>query len=359
MSRLAVPRRIFAPTGYRLTVLTMLLMALPLAAAGHTRPTKDLGQLTDEAELIFEGVVTKVDYGLSDGSEAEDRPLPHTFVTYRIDQAPKGRSAAGGVITLRFLGGPAPDGRILVVSNVPNFGVGHRDMLFVRGNGQLDCPLVDCDKGRFRISNERMFTDDGTEVLLAPTGQVLYGRRQPIPEVMQKRVGPATFGLKRAVPNLEGDEKGKQQYQLAEQQLKIQGEPLTIQKFRAVVTEQISKRYRPEQLQALRPVPSVNPADRFRAQPITPKGPVTIQSLAAPQPPRTQSEQMEVDMLAKNQGNPVFKEAPPLLKGPLPGLQERPPLQVVPRGTEPPSESQPAAPHAPVPGKASPGAEPR
>jgi hypothetical protein len=250
-----------------------------------------------------------------------------------------------------------------VVSNVPNFDVGHRDMLFVRGNGQLDCPLVDCDKGRFRVSNERMFTDDGTEVLLAPSGQLLYGRRQRLPELMQKRVGPATFGLKKAVPNQEGDEKGKQQYQLAEQQLKIQGEPLTVQRFRAVVSDHVSKRYRPEQLQAMRAVPSLNPADKFRAQPITPKGPVTIQPLAVPQPPRSQSDQMEVDMLTKNQGNPVFKEAPPGVKVPIPGLKEpgpNPGLKVIPRGTEPPPEGQPVPPSEQTAPAAPPaGTEPR
>ncbi len=304
-----------------------------LPAGGHDAPSKDPGQLSQEAELVLEGTVTKVDYALSEDSEAEDAKLPHTFVTYSITGVLKGRAAEQNSITLRFLGGPTPDGRILVVSNSPQFEVGQRDVLFVRGNGTSDCPLVDCDKGRFRVISNQMFTNDGVEVLQAPDGKFSYGKRQRLPQIMNKKIGQATLGTKLVLPTQDGEERGKMQYRSGEQQLKVPGQLMTIQDFKSRLSQEIAARHRPDQLQALRPVPSVRVGPSFKPRAIAPKASPQLPAAMVLPPQPAQFDQMEVEALNRNGGNPVMKEPRPQVGRPTLKVPMQP-FQVVPRGVE-------------------------
>ena len=349
MSRLQIRKRgLYVSTPTIALVGVMVSMGWGLPADAHDAPRKDPGQLSQEAELVFEGTVTKVDYALSDGSEAEDAKLPHTFVTYYVAGALKGRAMEQNSVTLRLMGGPTPDGRIFVVSNSPHFEVGQRDVLFVRGNGTLDCPLVDCNKGRFRVINNQMFTDDGVEVLQTPDGRITYGKRQRLPQVMNKKIGPATLGTKLVLPTQDAEEPGKMQYRAAEQQLTVPGQLLNIQNFNMHLSQEITARHRPDQLQALRPVPSVKLVAAFKTRAITPA--VSPQPLAPvvipPQP--AQFDQMEVDALNRNAGNPVMREPRPQVGRPLLQVPMQP-LRVIPRGVEPGSEKDATAPEGETP----------
>jgi hypothetical protein len=338
MSRLQIRKRglsVSTPTIALVGVMVSMGWALP--AGAHDAPRKDLGQLSQEAELVFEGTVTKIDYALSDGSEAEDAKLPHTFVTYSVAGAVKGRAMEQKSITLRFLGGPTPDGRIFVVSNSPQFEVGQRDVLFVRGNGTSDCPLVDCNKGRFRVINNQMFTDDGAEVLQTPDGRITYGKRQRLPQVMNKKIGPATLGTKLVLPTQDAGEQGKMQYRATEQQLKVPGQLLNIQNFNTRLLQEITARHRPDQLQALRPVPSVKLGAAFKARAITPAASPQLLAPVVIPPQPAQFDQMEVDALNRNARNPVMKEPRPQVGRPLLQVPIQP-LRVIPRGVEPGSE---------------------
>jgi len=96
------------------TALTLVGVAgWSLMAQAHEPPRKSLRAMTDEAELIFQGVVSKVEYGMAKGTETEDAELPQTYVTFQMESVDKGASSEGNNVTLRFLGGPAKDGRIL------------------------------------------------------------------------------------------------------------------------------------------------------------------------------------------------------------------------------------------------------
>lgn len=315
--KISYKRKVFATMGLA-TALTVLGVAgWSLMAQAHEPPRKSLRAMTDEANLIFQGVVSKVEYGMAKGTDSEDAELPQTYVTFQMESVEKGKSSEGNKVTLRFLGGPAKDGRILVVSNAPLFDEGERVMAFVKGNGESDCPLVSCDKGRFRIINNQMYTNDGQEVRQTARGNIFFGKRRNLPEVINNKIGKMPFNFERDSEEAEGVEKGKGQYQQGEG-LRIQGEHLNIQKFKGRVAKE-KTRIRPEKLAALKPVRSLKPGQPFKALAQSPQGP---RLKVAPER-KSVGQQNEFDkaeaLALKNQNfNPVFKEGPP--RGLKPGL---------------------------------------
>lgn len=145
----------------------------PLAAAEQTGATADLHSnalsspelesmraLASRAEAAFIGEVTAIDYQLSEPDE-EGRQLPFTVVTWTIEDGIKG-VASGTEYAVRFLGGPLPDGKFMSISEIPEFQLGSRDLLFVAGNGKVGCPLVDCAQGRIQLLNPGDTTDKVT-----------------------------------------------------------------------------------------------------------------------------------------------------------------------------------------------------
>ena len=324
--------------------VVIALVGAPVYA--HDRPTKPLPQMTAEAEMVFDGVVQKVEYAMSDRGEGEDGALPHTFVTYQVGDPHKGRSSEGNTDTLRFLGGPTPDGRFLDVSYVPNFQVGQRDVLFVRRNGDAECPLVDCDKGRFRVISDQLYTNDGVEILMGPGGQIQHGRKLQAPEFRQKKLGNVLFSLKKRPAVADEGEQGKSQYRMAESQLKITGERLNVQSFKAQMGQHL-KMLKPEQLQALQPVRSLRVGERFKAKSALPFAAPAPRLMAAQLAvPQSQFDQMEAEALRQNQGNPVLKTAPPSM-GPGVIAPSLPPVLrrgVDPEGAQPPSGPEGQAP---------------
>ncbi len=122
--------------------------------------------LIKNAELIFQGVVTKVEYKESNPISEDYLQLPHAFVTFRIENVLKGSAKDKEFITLRFQGGMAVDGRVLMIPGIPLFDVGDRDILFVHRNGRHICPLVGWQQGRFRIIDGALVNDAGQEVII-------------------------------------------------------------------------------------------------------------------------------------------------------------------------------------------------
>jgi hypothetical protein len=126
-------------------------------------PDDVLADRLDRAHVAFVGEAVSIAH--RDVVLPELGAVPHTFVTYRVDDPVKG-ATTGEQVTLRFLGGPAEDGvRTLSVSEIPEFEVGERDLLFVReDNGRHACPLIDCRSGRLKVEGDQ---------ILAPTGHLL------------------------------------------------------------------------------------------------------------------------------------------------------------------------------------------
>jgi hypothetical protein len=145
----------------------------PLAASGGERvPFEDL--LT-RSQLIFQGVVTAIEFRNSDPALDGGRKLPHTFVTFAVERTLKSRPQDGDRVTLRFVGGPDGEGRTLEVSGVPDFSIGDREILFVAGNGTSLCPLVGWEQGRLRVVRGEVYDHFGREVFVTPSGRLAAG----------------------------------------------------------------------------------------------------------------------------------------------------------------------------------------
>ena len=139
----------------------------------------DLEQVVTYADLIFQGEVVNVQSRMS---EFGDRymELPHVFVTYRIERILKGGIAGKGrksSITLRFLGGPIDDKRGMMIAGQPMFRAGNRDILMVKRNGEVICPLIDCAGGRFRIYEGLALTNGGREIRIPEPYRIAAGAR--------------------------------------------------------------------------------------------------------------------------------------------------------------------------------------
>ncbi len=132
-----------------------------------------LPDLLTRADLVFAGTVVGIESKQSDVVDATDAKLPHTFVTFAIEDVVKGSSTAGKLVTLRFLGGPDDKGRVLEVSGVPQFALGDRDLLFARTDAI--CPLVGWEGGRLRLVRGAVYDALGNELWLAPDGRFVAG----------------------------------------------------------------------------------------------------------------------------------------------------------------------------------------
>ncbi|MEX1024713.1 MAG: hypothetical protein WD226_06500 [Planctomycetota bacterium] len=133
---------------------------------------RSLGSLLERSELAFVGEVVQLEVVKSAADLPGHTALPHTFVTYRVDDLVRG--TAGPVVTLRFIGGlDEASGRVLHASRVPEFELGDRDLLFVAGNGTTICPLVDQVEGRFRIVDGLVHNGTGTPLALDASDGVL------------------------------------------------------------------------------------------------------------------------------------------------------------------------------------------
>lgn len=135
-----------------------------------------LKKLTANASAVFQGEVLDIQY--QDSVEG----IPHTFVTYQVEKDLVG-SNVGRKVTLRFIGGVKKISdthfETLEVSNVPEFEVGAKNIIFIDANNDGQCPLVNCSSGLFRVKDQQVFDHSGRALkLLESTG------KQPVIEAL-------------------------------------------------------------------------------------------------------------------------------------------------------------------------------
>ena len=149
----------------RHVAVSLVAGCLATAVAAHSpmlsEQADDLAQLVTKSNLVVMGEVAAVQY--QNARSAEGTIVPHTIVTFRVAKAYRGR-VPGDTLVLRFIGGSDGMGRFLEVQGVPKFQPGDRDMLFVAGNGEQGCALVNCEYGRYRLLGERVFDTHGAPV---------------------------------------------------------------------------------------------------------------------------------------------------------------------------------------------------
>lgn len=107
-----------------------------------------VNELTDRAAAIVVGTVVSrraewEHYGAS--------KLIITKVTIAIEQAVKG--SVSGMLVVDVMGGTIGD-QTLTVSDIPEFRVGDRDVLFLNLHPRAVSPLVGSNQGLFRVINE-------------------------------------------------------------------------------------------------------------------------------------------------------------------------------------------------------------
>ena len=140
-------------------------------ADGHG---KSITKMVASSDLIFHGQVVNIDYRTSRPTDQEPNGIPHTFVTYQIEQVLRGK-APSKELTMRFVGGSDGKGGIYTQTTTPSFAKGQTDILFVKGGGQT-CPLVDCVDGRFRIADEMVFNGWGVPIQSVEKGLRIGGK---------------------------------------------------------------------------------------------------------------------------------------------------------------------------------------
>jgi len=116
------------------------------AASATTVLEQTFPDLVHQAEVVAVGTVT----GIQEQWDAT-RQAPLTKVTFANLTVLKGEPGTEN-LTLEFLGGHFPDGRILVVSGVPRFTIGEKTVVFSAGNQRDFCPLVGIWQGLLRVT---------------------------------------------------------------------------------------------------------------------------------------------------------------------------------------------------------------
>lgn len=311
-------RHCIAPCAAAATVLAAGLS--PASAQTATPQAWTLEQAVERASLIFEGTVVNIAFRDSDPLPDSDVRVPHTFVTYRVDDVVRGKPESRRM-TLRFLGGWASDsGRIMLAAGGPLFSVGDHDILLVTGNGKAICPLVACEMGRFRIEDEQVFTNAGLTVRIDPKGDVHAGPDRLPPEGLTMTFPPAPKARLREVRRqLAEDDLSDAERVTLERRLKdmsaprvigvgrIVGElpepppepPLDVATFKRILAA-ISRQY-PTDGNSTVSVSLRDPIPVYAFTPSRPKeppGPVS--------PPPSEPRTLEQQLLERNNGNPVL-----------------------------------------------------
>lgn len=165
----------------------------------------DLGDMAASADLVFRGTVVEVDY--RDSEATGNQPsLPHTFVTFSVQEVLAGQ-ADGEMLTLRFLGGVNQNGQVMYVDGVPTFDLGDEDVVFVSGNGEAECPLVECSGGRFRLVEGRVYNEFGQTVLEDERGALTFGKAAELAAARTFTIGKEQF-TRNIKPEFSMDEGG-------------------------------------------------------------------------------------------------------------------------------------------------------
>lgn len=141
-----------------------LLLRLPTPAGATTVLSLSFDSLVEEAEVIAVGTVTAIE-----NTWDADRNVPHTFVTFSNLEVLKGE-ADQTELTLRFLGGPTPDGTTMQIAGVPQFTPEERAVIFCVGNNHQAVPLVGVWQGVYRVVFD---AERGEDTLYDHAGQPL------------------------------------------------------------------------------------------------------------------------------------------------------------------------------------------
>lgn len=273
-------------------VLAALTLQAPFysssAIADDTRTKIEPRELMQQAELVVAGKVVDIQY-----KDAEDG-TPHTFVTYELGDVIAGRPD-DKKITLRFMGGRQQKGdviRYLDVSESPDFHVGETDVLFVRKNNTSFCPLVECSKGRFRIRDGVLTTEDDLAIVATSEKEL---------RVSSAVINPATgeaieYGRGLSAPRLDSSEP---------QPDPVPANAVKAEQFIADLKD-LAQGFPALQDGSVRFI-SANIKDAIKVPVLKPTTPRDLEFTSTRTPDASDFDRWEEEMVEKNNGNPVIR----------------------------------------------------
>ena len=190
-----------------LTVLVLAAFATAASAQVVAQPPnsgRSVKSMVAQSDLVFAGSVENIQYALSEPTGPDGIAIPHTFVTFRVDEVLAGE-APGDLVTLRFIGGLDPETmRYMSTSRTPLFDLGDEDILFVQGNTKKMCPLVGEVKGRLRVIKGQVYSEKGQSILLEKDGSLKNGPRYRLDEAETTTIEGRTFTTKKPGATVEG-----------------------------------------------------------------------------------------------------------------------------------------------------------
>lgn len=127
-------------------LLKIFFLACVVPAHATTAIEQTFPDLVHRADVIAVGTVT----GIQERWDAA-RQAPFTDVTFSYLTVVKG-AVDGETMTLEFLGGHTPDGALVSVSDVPQFTMGEKAVVFCAGNRRDFYPLVGLWQGKMRVT---------------------------------------------------------------------------------------------------------------------------------------------------------------------------------------------------------------
>jgi hypothetical protein len=148
---------------------------------------------------------------------------------------------------------------------MPQFEIGEKNILFLKGNERRMCPLLGWNQGRFIVVKDIVLSGDGRTVLQKPDGTLGYGPvdtkhwHPPSPRLGQpETVKQVSKSKDSADVSSEQATKSSQQ----EQQITT-GKRLSYHHFVKYIKGQVKTLHTAQELKALKPMPSANIKERF------------------------------------------------------------------------------------------------
>lgn len=181
----------------------ILCAALPSATFAENGQNENIELLLRQADFVFEGTVVNVEYRFSKEQDESLPPTPYTFVSYNVINIIKGFTQ-DKIVTLRFYGGPINDNEFVTTGDQPYFDVGDHDLLLVKGNNYLLCPLVNCTGGRFRYIGGLVVNEYGQTIRLNPDGTIMFGQAIDDKDIAKHNMGKS-IQLERQNVHKEGE----------------------------------------------------------------------------------------------------------------------------------------------------------
>jgi len=182
-----------------LPMLVSAVLLAPPASAHHLLKDFSLPEMAERSSLVFHGKI--IDIAYKNSTKAKNGgSVPHTFVTYSIDDVLQG-DPDRDTLTLRFMGGLGEDGSYMISTDSPQFKIGDEDVLFVSGNEVKECPLVDCANGRFRVVDGMMFNEFGQQLVESGNGKIAFGEVSDRPEFITYQIGNKKITLNKQKSN--------------------------------------------------------------------------------------------------------------------------------------------------------------